>query len=343
MSVYFVYRSHYQGPSGKHVHRFDADTILDWFRAHWKPLDEEAADEYARKLLGCRVYSFGRLFVGIAEHSVAPPKTMRELAGHLQSFLYVNEMRSSPHTVQIYTDDDELEMAIYFFDDQYLADYPARAAFLTHGEWALPTTAVEGAFKPAERTKELKPRGRGPGTTWAVFNTCYASDNLDYLRGGARFQGVRLPDLARQLLLTRLDKDEYELLAVREALLGIRAPHGEEAFLGPLRANPKDEATWQVYSDWLEERGKGRAGVHLLRLALAGVQTRPLSQASTPDPKKSKVRVEEHLAQLCLHVDHWEHRGDLYHQYFFFDDLWAAAHPDLANSLLRWARRWDVL
>ncbi|MCI0456268.1 MAG: TIGR02996 domain-containing protein [Gemmataceae bacterium] len=342
MSVYFVYRSHYEGPSGKHVRRFDADTILDWFRSHWKPLADEAAREYARKLLGCEVYSFGRLFTSIAEQSVPPPRTMRELAGHLEQFLYVNEMRSSTHALQIYTDDDDLEMAIYFFDDQYLADHPARAAFLTHGEWALPATALEGAFRPAERTKELKPRGRGEGTTYAVFNTFYASDNLDYLPGGIRFQGVRLPDLARQLLVAKVDQHERELLDVRAAMLSAPAPRGEEGFLGPLRENPKDDATWQVYSDWLEERGKPRAGRHLLQLALAGVQARPLNQKPAPDPKKSKVRVEEHMAQLCLHVDRWGER-DLYHQYFFFDDRWAAAHPDLANSLLRWARRWDVL
>jgi uncharacterized protein (TIGR02996 family) len=343
MSVYFVYRSHYDGPSGKHVRRFDADTILDWFRAHWTPLaDDTKADEHARHLLGTRVYSFARLFTGIAEQSLPPPRTMPALAGHLKKLLYVNEMRSSPHTLQIYTDDDDLEMAIYFFDDQYLAEHPARAAFLTHGEWALPGTALDGGFRPAERTKAMKPRGRGPGATYAVYNTYYASDNLDYLPGPVRFDGVRLPELARHLLAIAPAEDERELAAVRTALLTVPPPRGEQAFLDTLRANPKDDSTWEVFSDWLEERGKPRAGVHLLRLALAGVQAPKISARRTNDAKKSRVHVEEHVAQLCLHTQRWGER-DLYHQYYFFDDLWAAAHPDLANSLLRWARRWDVL
>ncbi len=48
------------------------------------------------------------------------------------------------------------------------------------------------------------------------------------------------------------------------------------------------------------------------------------------------------MAVFCLHVARWD-KEDLYHQWYFFDDLWAAAHPDLANALLRYASRWDVL
>lgn len=49
-----------------------------------------------------------------------------------------------------------------------------------------------------------------------------------------------------------------------------------------------------------------------------------------------------HVAQLCLHTDCSE-GVDLYHRWIFFDDLWAAAQPDLANSILRYDRCWDVL
>ena len=34
---------------------------------------------------------------------------------------------------------------------------------------------------------------------------------------------------------------------------------------------------------------------------------------------------------------------DLYHRWIFFDDLWAAAHPELAKAILTYAGRWDVL
>ena len=34
---------------------------------------------------------------------------------------------------------------------------------------------------------------------------------------------------------------------------------------------------------------------------------------------------------------------DTYHQWIIFDDLWAGEHPDLAEGILRYAKRWDVL
>ena len=61
------------------------------------------------------------------------------------------------------------------------------------------------------------------------------------------------------------------------------------------------------------------------------------------DPAKSLVHVEDHLAQLCVHVGRLKHQGDVYQQWVFFDDRWAAAHPDLANSILRYTRCWDML
>ena len=43
LSVYFIYRSHYEGPAGKYVRRVDADTVLAWFQATWEPA--QAANE----------------------------------------------------------------------------------------------------------------------------------------------------------------------------------------------------------------------------------------------------------------------------------------------------------
>jgi hypothetical protein len=64
---------------------------------------------------------------------------------------------------------------------------------------------------------------------------------------------------------------------------------------------------------------------------------------SDQDPAKTLVRVTEHVAEFCWHVGRMFDRTDMYFQWVFFDDLWAAAHPDLANSLLRFTRCWDML
>jgi uncharacterized protein (TIGR02996 family) len=156
----------------------------------------------------------------------------------------------------------------------------------------------------------------------------------------------------------------------------------EDGFRLALLEHPDDETTWDAYSDWLQEQGQRRAGLVVLERALQSVTHFPVTQLphrawevlgcasireavriplkqacqdlsqvliNNPpiarfrhDPDKSRIQVEEHLAQLCLHVARWND-ADLYHQWIFFDDRWAAAHPDLANGILRYQRCWDVL
>jgi hypothetical protein len=55
----------------------------------------------------------------------------------------------------------------------------------------------------------------------------------------------------------------------------------------------------------------------------------------------SLIHVEEHLAQMCLDGS-WTDEP-YFGQWIFFDDLWASAHADLANAILHFAARWDVL
>src|SRR5262249_12808506 len=82
-----------------------------------------------------------------------------------------------------------------------------------------------------------------------------------------------------------------------------------------------------------------------IRSRTEGTPLRAAPDDEFPTPKLCKVQVKEHVAQLCLNTEHWRsfHRAELYHQWIFFDDLWAAAHPVLANAILRYARYWDVL
>src|SRR5262249_15997581 len=138
MTVHFVYRSHYEGPTGLHRRRFADATVLDWFRSRWEAIPEsewDRATERMKEHLGGEVYPFERLFVAIAERGLAPPRTARELAEGLENALYIGEIKASPHVIQVLTDDDEIELAWYFFDDEYLAKHAGRAAFLLHDEW----------------------------------------------------------------------------------------------------------------------------------------------------------------------------------------------------------------
>jgi hypothetical protein len=64
-----------------------------------------------------------------------------------------------------------------------------------------------------------------------------------------------------------------------------------------------------------------------------------LDQPSPERPAKSLVRLDAHIGQAARRID--EFFG--YDQWFLFDTRWAAAHPDLARSLLRYAAQRDPL
>jgi hypothetical protein len=51
----------------------------------------------------------------------------------------------------------------------------------------------------------------------------------------------------------------------------------------------------------------------------------------------SLVRLDVHIAQVARYIDNFFG----FDQWFLFDTRWAAAYPDLARSLLRYAAHWD--
>jgi uncharacterized protein (TIGR02996 family) len=380
MSTYFVYRSPYHGPSGKYLTRFADATVLDWFRNHWRAIPDGPDfphHKYAEALLGTDVYGFASLFARIAERGLAAPDNEKALWRLLRANLYVEgEIRTAPHCVQVLTDDDELELAYYFFDDDFLAEHGERAAFLLHEDWRLPGGHTKGGYASGVPTTALAPRRRGLGVTYLVFYGFTDSGHLGRLTDGYRFSGLRLPDLARHLALATPAGEAwpFPLRLLRAQLLQPPDPPSaqEAAFLQALREGTGDETNWAVYSDWLQEQGRPAAGLAVLERALLActrfpvasilnsIDTRPLALGdlaaaraqceellgqfarSGHQPALSRCHVEEHLAQLCLHTGHWG-EDDLFHQWSLFDDLWAGAHPALANNVLRYARRWDVL
>jgi hypothetical protein len=63
------------------------------------------------------------------------------------------------------------------------------------------------------------------------------------------------------------------------------------------------------------------------------------------DPSRSQIQAEPHVAQLCLNwiAPNNRYAPETFYRWIFFDDLWANAHPELANGILYYASCWDVL
>ncbi len=338
MSVYFVYRSHYEGPSGKHVRKLDGDSVLGWFQAVWERA-KQADDLFAwvRDELGCYPYGFSTIFEAARDKSLPPPRSDQELEAYLTEHLYVEgEQIFEPHAIQVLTDDDELELTYVFFDDHFLEEYPGRAAYLLHEDWRLPITSGARPYVPSIEAKEVDPPGPGAGTTYLAFLAFYDSMNLD-LDGPWRIDGVRVPELADYLRDAEPDGDwPFELRLLRSQL-----PPDDSA--GPsLRIAMERVARLPLrqIGGTLETSKIGFGTVEGATAELEGLLkgSKPLKHGF--DPSKARISVADHIVQLCLHTG-WE--DEMYHQWFLFDDLWAGAHPDLAEGLLRFAKRWDVL
>jgi uncharacterized protein (TIGR02996 family) len=383
MAVYFVLRTPYDSPSGKMIARYDDDNVNAWIRRNWEfgrlhPKEAEKIPDFG--VYGYGIYGFA-LFFQAAEHASPPPEDLEELQEFLRDAIY-SEGRCvfcDPHLITVLHNDDELEFVYYIFDDHYVREYPARAAFLLHQDWQLPTDAVEIPFQPSEPVRDYAPTGTGQGALYWACSAFEDSGSLSDLGSGLRIPGLRVPDLARYLARTdaaKLASGYWELLRARLFADGATSEPLEERFREALLDDPDDEATWAAYSDWLQERGFKPAGLTVLELALrslgpyarapdsafTAVRTGTVREAraaldrvmaahgvdprDTHDPAKTLVRINEHVAEFCWHIACWEvtrNNQQVYHQWIFFDDQWAAAHPDLANSLLRYTRCWDML
>jgi uncharacterized protein (TIGR02996 family) len=384
VAVHFVYRHPIESPAGKYVVHFPDDTVLTWFQRHWSHLvtaDEDVVDRLDQ--LGCLAWDLYTLFEAAARHNLGPPASDDQLREYLERYLKVKGMvHCRPHAIQVLTDNDEVMLSYFFFDDHFLEKYGERVSFLLLEHWQLPGGAGPGGFRPDVTTLPVRPAGQGEGTTYLVTSTVYARAYLDDLGDSHRIEGIRLPELARYLALSSPRKAwPFELALIRCQLL--TPPPGaderERPFLEELQAQRPDETPWMVYSDWLVDHGQPPAGTTLLRRALEQVPRLPLQWLHQDDqcrwaltynrsiegtrksiaarlpplsqdyPLQSHVHAEEHLAQVCIYVpegtepEEPECDGFRWHQWYFFDDLWASAHPALANALLAFGRRWDLL
>jgi hypothetical protein len=307
--IFFVYRTPYEGPLSKRVRRLPDATVLGWFRRGWAEVvtgQNQDVDTWLGAELGGDVYGLHTIFDRAREHGLAAPESWQELRDLLQEHLYFEgELRVDAHSVRVLTDDDEVTLPYFFFDDTRTGE----VAYLLH-DWPLPSDAAEVP---------------GAGATHAVLLTFYDGDSICQ-EPPFTFPGVRLPGLAAHLRATTDDLKRWpvELLELRALV----APEDDD--LGPALERRN---VWPSFEDRPAELYGEHGEAH--RFALA--QLADPGVFSGRDPGRTLMRSDEHLAQLSIHLS-----GFFGHQqWFLFDDMWIARHEDLARSLLRYATAWD--
>jgi hypothetical protein len=317
--ICFVYRSPYHGVLGKHVRWLPDASVLDWFRRAW---DEAAADPDAwlRAELGADVYGLDSIFDEARHGPLPKPGSMAELRKLLKKHLYVEgKVIVDEHSVRALTDDDEVPLAYFFLDESLAERRPGRLAYHLRGEWPL----------PAGTTAEP---GDEPVTT--IVMSQIGDVDWDTQSTVIRLKGVRLPGLGARLRTARKWPDELTLL---------RGCIGPDDDLGAALDRMNRWGAW----DDQELDVTGMDGDHesAHRVAL-DVMDQVEGHEVVPGPlggrrpALGRVEAAEHLAQAVFHI----HDELGYLQIFIFDDVWAAAHPDLAKSLRRWfSDSWDPL
>ncbi|MEU7874796.1 hypothetical protein [Dactylosporangium sp. NPDC049140] len=332
--MYFVYRTHYEGPLSRRVRRLPDASVLDWFRRGWGC--DDGWDWVAAELDGY-AYGLASIFDDARTEPLPRPETVDELRTLLHEHLYVeggpDYIRLDEHSLRARTNDDEVELAYFFLDDDVVAARGDRLAYLLHAAWPLPSDAGgPAAFDPGCAVTVAAPAGGGDATTYAVFLTHYDGTTLARLAPLA-FPGVDLPGLAAHLRATDPATDAGwppELLVLRALV----AP--DDDTLEPALRRCNHWPGFNLNDDpWPRGMPDAHAAVHREALDLIAVG----ESTHERNPDASLLQVDQHLAQLAMHCN----KPFGYQQWFLFDTVWAAAHPDLARSLLRYAGHWDPL
>jgi hypothetical protein len=340
--IWFVYRSHYAGPLSKRVCRIEAPSILAWFQEKIADARSAAAPrEVADADLGGPVYGFGSLLAAAKEHKLAAPKSMAALRAMLAKHLYVeggpDAIHLDEHSVRVVTDDDEVMLAYYFFDDEAVRENPDSIAWLLEEDPLLVDGDEDGPFVPAVPITTLAPAGDGEGATYACLLTFYESTSIP--GKAAVFPGVRLPGLAahlRRVLPPARPKawspEHLDTWPVELRLLRAMLDAGDQTLapaLGRCARYPLFAVGGRV--------NHTRLGIGPQEEARAEFVLAAEGQKFDGDPERSIVHEGEHVAVLCAHAS----AAFGFQQWILFDDRWAAANPDYAGSLLRYATDWD--
>ncbi|WP_326557225.1 hypothetical protein [Micromonospora sp. NBC_01796] len=328
--MYFVCRWREESPFGKRVVTVPDATALDWFRRGW---DRDDAYDWIGRELGGDVYGLNSIFEEARERNLPRPETVDELRELLNEHLWVEGddegtfIRLGEHALRVRTDDDEVDLAYYFIDNEAAASSPDRLTYLLHDTWPLPTSAAapDTVFShdvPVRTVQRARPE---PDSVFSVHLPWDSPDmdrNLD-LAGAIVFPGLTLTDLAAHL--RGVDEPDAQRWPRDARLLRALIAPGENT-IGP------------ALERYARLSGYAPSTTAIDHIPAHDAVHREMRRLLLPQPpSESRIRLDRHIGQVARYVDSF--LG--YDQWFLFDTRWAAAHPNLARSLLRYAAHWD--
>lgn len=357
--VTLVYRSPRLGAVDRIVHQFPERTVFDWFVAHWDEMKGDPEDEMC--VPGTDLPGFW-----VIPDDQPPPRDLDELLALLDNGIFELE----EHCLQMIDSRGDIDAVHYLFDSDYLSHSGDQAAWLLHESWVLPPEITKRAeFTPSVEVTTID-AGDGEGSVWLQSTALYMHDGGLIGDRPIAIEGLRLPDLPRWLASTTPDDDwPFALLLLRALLL--LPPKGasarERSLIAVIEADPASPGPWAVYGDWLAEQGEEAVHIVVLRrvfaemsclsvrdlfdcapdepfygsFAVAHAEIEAQRALYGVEPGRSEIATSTHTAQLCQEAtlsgesafEHW----------FLFDDVWASAHPELAQGVMCYVSSWWCL
>ena len=310
MAIYLAYRTPYKSKN-RYLKKFDCDSIIDFFQDYWDNLFNSSFEDH-RNIFGTWIYGFP--IKETDEHErINKPKGVEELIKILSKKIYANLIIGNQDCIQVFTDDDELELAWYLFTEKYKKDNLDILQIWFENN--LPVDSHEEGEKLQQNTNIIEPRGKGIGNTY--FISCWTSDNtnLEDLEGVYEIKGVRIPDLAdffrrkeRIYMQNRvwsrgLDDLEYFQKIAKQLTTSNLKEIVEFAVKYPLgEIFPNDNTKLKIHE--------------IKNLSLYN------------KPEKSSINLGEHCCELSIHLENNE-----FNYMILFDDLWIKKHKTLAKSI----------
>lgn len=337
MKIYFVYRSAYESIS-RYMKEFEENSILEWFQTNWNKLSNE--DEF-NKLLGLYVYGFP--ISKIDDYLIVPPPdSLEDLKNKLDQYVYLNEIKVTENCVEVITDDDEIGLAWYVFDEIFVQNNPEKSNFWLIRELPIKYSNKGKLLNNNEQFNEILPKGHLKGCLYLGLvsdkNTC----EYYFSAGLLKIENIRLPNLLEYLrnnsiTISYVDKNRtldygYKYLIFLQYLAQNLPNEGLhriiESFckltLSHLTEDLDEPTIKRINQDITKDDNWS-----LKRFTHLSEYQEMMSERRYECFKPFK-RVSEHL---CEWAEIFE--SDFYNYFVIFDDLWVGENEILAENISR--------
>lgn len=349
MSVYLVYRTPYNISNNKYLKKFEFNSIVDWFQYIWSFIDQdqETALQQLEDYLGIDIYGSWAWLLDRNELDeerirLIPPLNWEELIACLENG-YHNQLIADPQErfIQVLTDDDELQMAYYIFDEQAVQDFPIQSSYL------LAEAEISEVFSPLteflpKASPQIKLESQLDLGKHLYF--CYSDhstgDNLEsYVLRPIVINNCSLPYLFEYLWHSEAEQLPTPLLMLRTHLKKDLAYSLERL----VKFKDYDYFSY-AHNTELRDCSPPLAYERMLE-QIAQYQQQQPSLKNKSWKLLSEYQYSSHFIQFSIHLEDWNSgtdRQSLFDHWVCFDDYWAREHPILAEGILQYYQSWQV-